>query len=80
MRVGFTAALTMGCGTISEMLINKTCFYFSTISSLSFVEAGSEVSGLLGGMPSAVGYRPTLSRERGSLQERLTSLLPRKGP
>jgi len=77
MRVGFTAALTV---TISEMLIKKTCFYFSTISSLSFVEGGSEVSGLLGGMRSAVGYRPTLSRERGSLQERLTSLLPRKGP
>lgn len=37
MRVGFTAALTMGCVTISEMWIKKTCFYFSTISSLLFL-------------------------------------------
>lgn len=38
-----------------------------------FVQAGSEVSALLGRMPSAVGYQPTLSTEIGSLQERITS-------
>lgn len=38
-----------------------------------FVQAGSEVSALLGRMPSAVGYQPTLGTEIGSLQERITS-------
>ncbi|GAB4323326.1 MAG: F0F1 ATP synthase subunit beta [Candidatus Sumerlaeia bacterium] len=42
-----------------------------------FVQAGSEVSALLGRMPSAVGYQPTLSTELGALQERITST--RKG-
>ncbi len=38
-----------------------------------FVQAGSEVSALLGRMPSAVGYQPTLTSEMGELQERITS-------
>jgi len=38
-----------------------------------FVQAGSEVSALLGRMPSAVGYQPTLASEMGKLQERITS-------
>lgn len=38
-----------------------------------FIQAGSEVSALLGRMPSAVGYQPTLSTEVGKLQERITS-------
>ncbi len=38
-----------------------------------FVQAGSEVSTLLGRMPSAVGYQPTLANEMGALQERITS-------
>ncbi len=38
-----------------------------------FVQAGAEVSALLGRMPSAVGYQPTLASEMGSLQERITS-------
>ena len=38
-----------------------------------FVQAGSEVSALLGRMPSAVGYQPTLAAEMGQLQERITS-------
>ena len=38
-----------------------------------FVQAGSEVSALLGRMPSAVGYQPTLANEMGELQERITS-------
>ena len=42
-----------------------------------FTQAGSEVSALLGRMPSAVGYQPTLATEMGALQERLTST--RKG-
>jgi len=40
-----------------------------------FVQAGSEVSALLGRMPSAVGYQPTLSTEMGALQERITSTM-----
>ena len=38
-----------------------------------FTQAGSEVSALLGRMPSAVGYQPTLAGEMGELQERITS-------
>ena len=38
-----------------------------------FIQAGSEVSALLGRMPSAVGYQPTLASEMGQLQERITS-------
>ena len=38
-----------------------------------FTQAGSEVSALLGCMPSAVGYQPTLDYEMGQLQERITS-------
>ena len=38
-----------------------------------FTQAGSEVSALLGRMPSAVGYQPTLQTEMGELQERITS-------
>ncbi len=38
-----------------------------------FVQAGSEVSALMGRMPSAVGYQPTLATEMGQLQERITS-------
>jgi len=40
-----------------------------------FTQAGSEVSALLGRMPSAVGYQPTLASEMGALQERITSTL-----
>jgi F-type H+-transporting ATPase subunit beta len=40
-----------------------------------FVQAGAEVSALLGRMPSAVGYQPTLATEMGNLQERITSTL-----
>src|SRR5437588_8131302 len=40
-----------------------------------FVQAGSEVSALLGRMPSAVGYQPTLATEMGQLQERITATL-----
>src|SRR4029079_7256889 len=38
-----------------------------------FTQAGSEVSALLGRMPSAVGYQPTLATEMGALQERITT-------
>merc|ERR1712230_180994 len=42
---------------------------------MGFVQAGSEVSALLGRMPSAVGYQPTLGTDVGELQERITSTL-----
>ncbi len=41
-----------------------------------FIQAGSEVSALLGRMPSAVGYQPTLANDIGALQERITSTKP----
>ena len=44
-----------------------------------FTQAGSEVSALLGRMPSAVGYQPTLATEMGELQERITSTKRRRG-
>ncbi|MFQ5693728.1 MAG: F0F1 ATP synthase subunit beta, partial [Nitrospinota bacterium] len=43
------------------------------LSIFRFTQAGSEVSALLGRMPSAVGYQPTLATEMGELQERITS-------
>jgi F-type H+-transporting ATPase subunit beta len=46
---------------------------FFVDNNFRFVQAGSEVSALLGRMPSAVGYQPTLSTEMGALQERITS-------
>jgi F-type H+-transporting ATPase subunit beta len=46
-------------------------FFIDTI--FRFTQAGSEVSALLGRMPSAVGYQPTLATEMGAMQERITS-------
>ena len=46
-------------------------FFFDNI--FRFTQAGSEVSALLGRMPSAVGYQPTLATEMGAMQERITS-------
>ena len=45
-----------------------------------FIQAGSEVSALLGRMPSAVGYQPTLADEMGQLQERITSTRGTRSP
>ena len=45
-----------------------------------FTQAGSEVSALLGRMPSAVGYQPTLATEMGALQERITSTKKARSP
>ena len=50
---------------------NDILFFVDTI--FRFTQAGSEVSALLGRMPSAVGYQPTLATEMGLLQERITS-------
>jgi F-type H+-transporting ATPase subunit beta len=50
---------------------NDILFFIDNI--FRFVQAGSEVSALLGRMPSAVGYQPTLATEMGHLQERITS-------
>ena len=49
----------------------ETLFFVDNV--FRFTQAGSEVSALLGRMPSAVGYQPTLSSEMGQLQERITS-------
>ncbi|MDD6094442.1 MAG: F0F1 ATP synthase subunit beta [Clostridia bacterium] len=51
---------------------NKDILFFID-NIFRFVQAGSEVSTLLGRMPSAVGYQPTLAEEMGSLQERIAS-------
>ena len=45
-----------------------------------FTQAGSEVSALLGRIPSAVGYQPTLATDMGALQERITSTKPGRSP
>jgi F-type H+-transporting ATPase subunit beta len=69
MRVGLTAL------TMAEYFrdINKQDVLLLIDNIFRFVQAGSEVSALLGRMPSAVGYQPTLATEMGVLQERITS-------
>jgi F-type H+-transporting ATPase subunit beta len=71
MRVGLTAL------TMAEYFrdINKQDVLLFIDNIFRFVQAGSEVSALLGRMPSAVGYQPTLATEMGGLQERITSTL-----
>jgi F-type H+-transporting ATPase subunit beta len=69
LRVGL-AALTMAEYFRDEM--NQDVLLFID-NIFRFVQAGSEVSTLLGRMPSAVGYQPTLADEMGELQERITS-------
>jgi len=53
--------------------VNKQDVLFFIDNIFRFVQAGAEVSALLGRMPSAVGYQPTLATEMGTLQERITS-------
>jgi F-type H+-transporting ATPase subunit beta len=69
MRIGLTAL------TMAEYFrdINKQDVLLFIDNIFRFVQAGSEVSALLGRMPSAVGYQPTLATEMGALQERITS-------
>eukprot|EP01018_Ginkgo_biloba_P012449 Gb_20141 [translate_table: standard] len=69
MRVGLTA-LTMAKYSRD---VNEQDVLLFIDNIFRFVPAGSEVSALLGRMPSAVGYQQTLSTEMGSLQERITS-------
>jgi F-type H+-transporting ATPase subunit beta len=69
MRVGLSAL------TVAEYFrdVNKTDVLLFVDNIFRFTQAGSEVSALLGRMPSAVGYQPTLAQEMGALQERITS-------
>jgi F-type H+/Na+-transporting ATPase subunit beta len=69
MRVGLTAL------TMAEYFrdVNKQDVLLFIDNIFRFVQAGSEVSALLGRMPSAVGYQPTLGTDVGDLQERITS-------
>ncbi|MGA1474165.1 MAG: F0F1 ATP synthase subunit beta [Prochlorothrix sp.] len=69
MRVGLSAL------TMAEYFrdTNKQDVLLFIDNIFRFVQAGSEVSALLGRMPSAVGYQPTLATEMGALQERITS-------
>jgi len=69
MRVALTAL------TMAEFFrdVNKQDVLFFIDNIFRFVQAGAEVSALLGRMPSAVGYQPTLATEMGTLQERITS-------
>src|SRR5437879_8066298 len=69
LRVGL-AALTMAEYFRDEMKQDVLVFIDNIFR---FTQAGSEVSTLLGRMPSAVGYQPTLADEMGELQERITS-------
>jgi F-type H+-transporting ATPase subunit beta len=70
MRVGLTA-LTMA-EYFRDVNGQDVLLFIDNI--FRFVQAGSEVSALLGRMPSAVGYQPTLATEMGGLQERITSI------
>ena len=69
MRVGLTA-LTMA-EYFRDIQKQDVLLFIDNI--FRFVQAGAEVSALLGRMPSAVGYQPTLATETGVLQERITS-------
>jgi F-type H+-transporting ATPase subunit beta len=69
LRVALTG-LTM-CEDFRDSSGKETLLFIDNI--FRFTQAGSEVSALLGRMPSAVGYQPTLSTEMGELQERITS-------
>jgi F-type H+-transporting ATPase subunit beta len=69
LRVGLSA-LTM-CEWFRDSTGADTLLFIDNI--FRFSQAGSEVSALLGRMPSAVGYQPTLATEMGELQERITS-------
>lgn len=69
MRVGLTG-LTMA-EYFRDVEHQDVLFFVDNI--FRFTQAGSEVSALLGRMPSAVGYQPTLATEMGALQERITS-------
>merc|ERR1712157_593831 len=69
MRVGLTA-LTMA-EYFRDVRKQDVLLFIDNI--FRFTQAGSEVSALLGRMPSAVGYQPTLATEMGALQERITS-------
>ncbi|MBU1150920.1 MAG: F0F1 ATP synthase subunit beta, partial [Proteobacteria bacterium] len=69
LRVGLSA-LTM-CEYFRDELGQDVLLFIDNI--FRFVQAGSEVSALLGRMPSAVGYQPTLATDLGELQERITS-------
>ena len=69
MRVGLTA-LTMA-EYFRDVEHQNVLLFIDNI--FRFTQAGSEVSALLGRMPSAVGYQPTLATEMGQLQERITS-------
>jgi F-type H+-transporting ATPase subunit beta len=71
MRVGLTA-LTMA-EYFRDVRGQDVLLFIDNI--FRFVQAGSEVSALLGRMPSAVGYQPTLATEMGNLQERITSTI-----
>jgi len=64
------SALTM-CEYFRDEMGQDVLLFIDNI--FRFVQAGSEVSALLGRMPSAVGYQPTLASEMGALQERITS-------
>jgi F-type H+-transporting ATPase subunit beta len=69
------ARMRVFCFTMAEYFrdINKQDVLLFIDNIFRFVQAGSEVSALLGRMPSAVGYQPTLATEMGGLQERITS-------
>ena len=69
LRVGLSA-LTM-CEYFRDQSGSDVLLFIDNI--FRFSQAGSEVSALLGRMPSAVGYQPTLASEMGKLQERITS-------
>ncbi|MEG1378834.1 MAG: F0F1 ATP synthase subunit beta [Bacteroidales bacterium] len=70
-RVAFSGLTEAESFRDSNLAGGDVLFFMDNI--FRFIQAGSEISALLGRMPSAVGYQPTLASEMGMLQERITS-------
>ncbi|WP_370281355.1 F0F1 ATP synthase subunit beta [Pseudooceanicola sp.] len=72
---GARARVALTCLTLAEQFRDQsgTDVLFFVYNIFRFTQAGSEVSALLGRIPSAVGYQPTLATDMGAMQERITS-------
>ncbi|HTM22002.1 MAG TPA: F0F1 ATP synthase subunit beta, partial [Kofleriaceae bacterium] len=72
---GARARVALSALTVAEFFrdVEKQDVLFFVDNIFRFTQAGSEVSALLGRIPAAVGYQPTLSTEMGAMQERITS-------
>ena len=72
-RVALSGLTLLSTLEMVMVMDKEKIFLFFIDNIFRFTQAGSEVSALLGRMPSAVGYQPTLASEMGAMQERITS-------